>query len=64
MSRRVLCFLFCLLMTSVHGLENCLPSRDVYVNLSLGNAEDVPVNFTSGKSIDKVAVANLGDHQY
>ena len=52
MSRRVLCFLFCLLMTSVHGLDDCLPSREVYVNLNLGDAEDVPVNFTSGKAIE------------
>ena len=52
MLRRVLWFLFCLLMTAVHGLDDCLPSREVYVNLSLGVAEDVPVDFTSGKTIE------------
>ena len=57
MARRVLWFLICSLMTAVHGLNNCLPSREAYVNLTLGDAEDVPVNFTSGKSTLRSSVA-------
>ena len=55
MSRRFLWFMFCSLITlTVHGqpgVDNCLPSQQAYANLSLGNAEDVPVEFASGKSI-------------
>ena len=52
MARRVLWFLFCslIMVTAVHGLDNCLPSREAYVNLTLGDAEDVPEDFISGKS--------------
>ena len=50
MSRHVSLLLFCSLLMAVRGLDNCLPSRAAYVNLSLGNAEDVPVDFTSGTS--------------
>lgn len=50
MSRRVSWLLFFSLLTAVRGLDNCLPSRAAYVNLSLGNAEDVPVDFISGTS--------------
>jgi len=39
-----------LLLTVVYGLNDCLPSREVYVNLNLGPPEDVPLNFTSGIS--------------
>ena len=55
MSRQTLWFdfFYSLMITcicSVNGLDNCLPSREAYVNLDLGDAEDVPANFTSGKS--------------
>lgn len=48
MARGVLWLLFCSLLTTARGLDNCLPSREAYVNLSLGTAEEVPINFTSG----------------
>jgi len=41
-------FLGPLLLTVVYGLNDCLPSREVYVNLNLGPPEDVPVEFDSG----------------
>ena len=48
----MLWLLICSLMTStVHGLNDCLDSRNAYVNLNLGDAEDVPMDFTSGKII-------------
>lgn len=54
MPRRTLWFFCSLTITfiicTVHGLDNCLPSREAYVNLTLGDAEDVPADFTSGRS--------------
>ena len=38
------------LLIVVHCLDNCLPSREAYTNLTLGPPEDVPLDFSSGSS--------------
>ena len=53
MSQRVLWILFCSLLTTVCGVNDCLPSREAYVNLGLGDAEDVPTEFVSGNMMSE-----------
>ena len=40
------------MLLAVHcqdGLQDCSVSREAYVNLTLGPAEDMPLEFSSGK---------------
>ena len=39
-----------MLLIVVHCLDDCLPSREAYTNLTLGPPEDVPLDFSSGGS--------------